>query len=371
MADRIELIQQANELRNWAESSGVFSQGRSVSIPAQRDQLDANLMFAASAVDTFISKPITAIGYAESGDKGQRIFIYTRRKLSIAEKKVLSENNINFPVEFRVALPFSVAIPSTAARFPPMFLDDKLMCGSSISVGNAREAGTLGALLQDTDGKMFGLSCNHVVGGCSNARVNLPIVAPAILDVAANAPNLRTIGLHKWTLPFVQGDPSAVPNYHENHDSAIFEILDNTQVSSFQGGEYDTPSEVAEPREDSRVEKVGRTTRHTTGFVESRLVGPMRIDYSLTIYHSAEENISFKGSVYFEPVYMIRAYQGLFSSEGDSGAIVVQREEGEDPSAAIGMVIGGSNSSEATYMLPLKPVLDKLGLNLVNNHNIS
>ncbi len=113
------------------------------------------------------------------------------------------------------------------------------------------------------------------------------------------------------------------------------------------------------------MEKVGRTTRHTKGFVESRLVGPQRIDYNLTIYHSAEENITFRGTVFFDPVYILRGFSGVFAIEGDSGALVVYREQGKTPSA-VGIVIGGHN--EETYMIPLKPVLEKLGLKLMSGH---
>jgi hypothetical protein len=366
VADRDQIVQAAVELRRWAELSGVFSQGRSASTTPQRDLLGAGAMFSAAAVETFVSKPITAIGYAASDRKEPRVFIYTRRKLTRAEEKKLSDNEVNAPVEFRVAQPFSVVTPSTAARFPAMFHGDRLTCGSSISIGNAREAGTLGALLRDEKGKLYGLSCNHVTGGCSNARVDVPIVAPGILDVGAGAPNPRTIGLHRRTLQFIQGDPSSVPTYLDNEDSAVFEILDADRVSSWQGLEYDTPGLAAEPEEDAPVEKVGRTTRHTNGVIESRLVGPQRIDYNLTIYHSAEENITFRGTVFFEPVYIVRGLGGTFAIEGDSGAIVVHREDGHAP-AAVGMVIGGRGNEE-TYMVPLKPVLEKFHLDLVSGH---
>ncbi len=244
---------------------------------------------------------------------------------------------------------------------------ERLCCGSSISVGNAREAGTLGALLGDERGAIFGLSCNHVTGGCSNARIDMPIVAPGILDVGAGAPDPRTIGLHRRALPFVQGDPSSVPGYRDNADAAIFKVIDPDRVTSWQGEEYDTPSQVADPEEDAPVEKVGRTTRRTKGFIESRLIGPQRVDYNLTVYHSAEENVTFKGTVFFEPVYILRGNSSSFAIEGDSGSLVVHREDGHDPAAAVGLVIGG-HGNEETYMIPLKPLLDKLGLTLVSGH---
>jgi hypothetical protein len=325
-------------------------------------------MFMAGAAEAFLSKPITAIGFAASDRKEPRLFIYTRRRLTVAEQKSLSGNETGVPIEFRVAQPFSVSTPTVAARFPAMFRDGKLTCGSSISVGNAREAGTLGAILIGKDGTLYGLSCNHVTGGCSNARARTPIVAPGILDVGADAPYPRTIGLHEAALPFIPGDPSAVETYRDNHDAAVFRILEPETVTSFQGEAYDTPGKVADPEEDAPVEKVGRTTMHTQGYVESRLVGPQRVDYTLTVYHSAEESIAFRGTVYFEPICIVRGLAGSFATEGDSGALVVTREDRRRP-VAVGIVIGGRG--EEAYVAPLKPILDKLGLKLATEHQVA
>jgi hypothetical protein len=365
-ASRTDVVAKAEALRRWAELSGVFSQGRSAMTLAPVDGAAAPIMFSGSAVDTFSAKPITAIGFAASTRRGPRLFVYTRRKLTKAEqKKLVDSSKLDLPLEFRVATPFSVTTPSAAPPTTDMFRKKRLTCGSSISIGNNREAGTLGALLRDSKEKLFGLSCNHVTGGCSNARVNMPIVSPGILDVAADGPHLFTLGLHARALQFIQGDPSSVPSYKDNCDTAAFEILEDNSVSSWQGGFYDTPAIVADPEEDALVEKVGRSTRHTKGIIESRLVGPQRIDYNLTVHHSAEENIVFRGSVFFEPIFMVRGTSGDFAREGDSGALVVTRENGKDPTA-VGMIIGGRAGE--SYMVPLKPLLNKLGMKLVTGH---
>jgi len=59
-------------------------------------------------------------------------------------------------------------------------------CGSSISVGNNRAAGTLGCLVRDAAGTIYGLSNNHVSGACSYAPTGLPILAPGVLDISPN-----------------------------------------------------------------------------------------------------------------------------------------------------------------------------------------
>ena len=368
MTSRAHVERAALAVRRWAETAGVFSQGRASLASPQTDLSSAPSMFAAGAAETFAFKPITAVGFAASSRREPRVFIYTRRRLTKAEEASLRDNGLDVAVEFRVAQPFAVVSPSTAARFPAMFEGDRLTCGSSISVGNAREAGTLGALLVDADGTFFGLSCNHVTGGCSNARLEVPIVAPGILDVGAGSPFPRTIGLHRRALPFVPGDPSSVPTYVDNSDAAVFAVLDAGRVSSRQGDAYDTPGGTADPTEDAPVAKVGRTTRHTVGFVESRIVGPQRIDYNVTVYHSAEENIAFRGTLFFEPVFILRGFGGSFATEGDSGALVIDTTSPQKP-VAVGLVIGGRGNEE-TYMIQLKPILKRLNMKLVSGHGL-
>jgi len=359
---------EAQRLRTWAEQAGVFSQGRASAPFVPADALQGNAMFSASAAQTFASKAITAVGFANSERRPPRIFVYTRRRLTKAEEAQLSENALEFPLEFRVAQPFSVSTPSKAATFAAMFRNDRLTCGSSISIANDRTAGTIGALLKDAAGDLYGLSCNHVTGGCSNARLLAPIVAPGIMDVGPGAPDPRTIGHHHRSLPFLQGDPSAIRAYKNNSDTAVFKILHPDQLTSWQGHAYDTPTVIEDPEEDAPVEKVGRSTHHTKGIIESQLVGPLRMDYNATIYHSAEENIVFRGSVFFDPVFIVRGSGGTFSIEGDSGALVVRREEGSNaPEAAVGLVIGGRGDQE-TYIIPLKPALDALKMSLVSAH---
>lgn len=357
-------VAEAIRLRRWAEAAGVFAQGRAA-CPSPVEPIPAEAMFSAAATAALLAKPITAIGVAASGRAEPRLFVYTRRRLTRAERRELADGGLSTPLEFRVARPFGVDPPIAAARPPPPRRDGRLACGGSIGVGNAREAGTLGALVRDRDGRLLGLSCNHVTGGCSNARLGLPIVAPGILDVGADAPMPRTVGFHARTLPLVPGDPSAVAGWRDNTDAALFRIRDEADASSAQGEAFDTPAATADPSEDATVAKVGRTTGLTRGVVESRIVGPQRIDYALTVHHFAEENVVFRGAVFFEPVFVVRGTSGDFAAEGDSGALVVECDDAGVPLAAVGLVIGGRGGEE-TLMVPLPPILDRFGVSLVS-----
>lgn len=145
-------------------------------------------------------------------------------------------------------------------------------CGSSISVGNARAAGTLGCLLRNAAGQLFGLSNNHVTASCNYAPVGLPVVAPGILDVSPTNPPPFTLGFHRAQLPMQMGDPTIV-NATANHDAAIFELMGNAPVSSMQQNHYDTPTSSVDLVPGMDVQKVGRTSELTAGKVLAEIVG--------------------------------------------------------------------------------------------------
>jgi hypothetical protein len=366
-----DLRSRALSLRSWAESSGLLRAGSFVAGgTSPTSPLDTEL-FSASAAAAFVRKPITAFGINRARAGSGVIVIYTVRPLGISEKQQLSSSySGGQELEFQVAKPLlldpsvSPAIPSTLPALGP---GGAYTCGRSISLGNVREAGTMGCLLEAPDGKLYGLSANHVTGGCSSARPGTPIVAPGILDVTAGHLDPRTLGHHIRALALVPGHPSTV-DPRRNRDAAVFAILNPEAISSMQGNAYDTPAVVEDPVEDAIVEKFGRSTGLTTGVVESEIVGPHPVTYRSTVYYSAEESAEFRGLVYFEPVYVLRGTSGPFATNGDSGALVTMIAEGRR--LAVGILFSGRGSDES-YMLPLKPILSDLGMTIVSGHGIS
>src|SRR5580692_1541613 len=252
---RADLRAEAKAVREWAEQRQIFHAiGGAVYRPPNAGGHGVE-MFSASGAETLSRKPITAVGINPvRGEKGT-VVVYTARPLTLAERSDLVES---YPreaaVEFKVARPLTLD-PGSAAAAAPVNLAKRwkrYTCGGSISLGNVREAGTLGCLLKDKDGKIYGLSANHVTGGCSNARPGSPIVAPGIKDVGAGQPDPRTIGYHTRAGAFVAGDPSSVA-VARNTDAAIFELIAPKEISSWQGDHYDTPTVVGDPVEDAPV----------------------------------------------------------------------------------------------------------------------
>jgi hypothetical protein len=367
MAEKRTLRDQALSIRKWADRRGLLHAGSYVGGAIYAGPIEAE-PFSATAAETFVRKPITAVGINSArGPKGS-IVVYTARPLTAKERDELQEDfKGDRDLDFQVARPLILdptVLPAITMSKEDLGRGGRYTCGRSISIGNVREAGTLGALLADNAGSIFGLSANHVTGGCSSARPGAPIVAPGILDVGAGNLDPRTIGHHFKALPLVPGDPSAVA-VEKNRDAAVFQILNDRTVSSMQGSAYDTPSSVGDPREEAQVEKFGRTTSLTRGIVESEIVGPHPVTYKSTAYHSAEESVDFRGLVYFQPVFVVRGTSGPFAMTGDSGALVTSSQAGKR--TAVGLVFSGRGADES-YILPIKPILGDLGMKLVTGH---
>jgi hypothetical protein len=302
------------------------------------------------------------------------MFVYTQAILARRDQEAIAETyQGKSHLEFKVLKSFKAA-PGTSSIGGvqrPRRINGYIPCGSSISLAVMRDAGTLGALVR-VKNELYGLSANHVTGGCSNAPFGSPILFPGILDVAPGVEDPLTIGHHHLGLEMSHGNPNPQISAHQNLDAAIFSIRDPDTITSLQGDFYDTPNQVEkdlELLEDLDVEKVGRTTGHTKGFIESLIVGYQPLSYKLKIFVSSSEQIPFEGIVYYWPTYLIRAEEGRrFAEEGDSGAIVVSRlTNGNQTRKAVGLLIGGE--ADGALMLPLDPILKKFDAELVSGYN--
>lgn len=240
-------------------------------------------------------------------------------------------------------------------------------CGSSVSVGNARLAGTLGCLLRDPiTGEMFGLSNNHVTGGCNYAPIGLPIVVPGIMDVTPDNPLPMTIGTHARQLPMLMGDPSQV-NSALNRDAAVFKLINTDALSSMQQNHYDTPSAHLPLAVGMEVQKVGRTSELTHGIVQAQVLGPLAIGYAAPHYN-------FNGSIFFDPLFVVHGIGDRFSDGGDSGSLLTH-VDAAGKRYAVGIVIGGCADNSApgqklSLVAPIEPILAEFALELVSGHNV-
>lgn len=352
----------------WAVSQGLFP--TSVMAPSVPDDAVGQFMPEVSEMGRAVLRA-KGIHQIVINEAQHRILVLTKRAKPSKKQLALLPTEIGHSkVEYLQGASSEVGGTPPTARGKPFYVVrvadvDRYACGGSVSLGNALDAGTMGALVQNVDGALFGLSNNHVTGGCNYAASQMPVMAPGVLDVSPLGFDPRTLGYHEISLPLVAGLPGTA-NVADNLDAAIFKIRDEATVSSMQGEVYDTPTEVWALTDDMAVEKVGRTTGHTMGKVVGLAHGPVGIHYN-----TQGVGYSFAGQVYFDPVWIVEGQGGAFSDHGDSGSLVTSVVDGVR--VAVGLLIGGMKGQQGrdfTFVVPIEAVLNRLNVRLVGGHNV-
>ena len=209
-------------------------------------------------------------------------------------------------------------------------------CG--VSVGHQRvTAGTLGCLVQDSQGTRYILSNNHVLADCNSGTIGDPIVQPGPADGGTVVRDVIA-ELAMWK-PLLFGNSET--NYI---DAAIAKLTDPSSVQpGIQKIGLIKPVEVAASVGQS-VHKHGRTTGHTTGVIG---------DVSLDTF------VNYNGRrAWFENQIVIDTAD--FSLEGDSGSLIVN-----DPSnEAVGLLFAGDGTL-LTLATPIDEVLAEFNVRLV------
>ena len=360
-------------LYTWAMQHSVLSDD------AMRDAVnmvgDASLIpFNEAQAEFFRTRKIAKITHTRKGSRhtfsiATRLPIArTKRDKLIAEfARLYAEQK--FSLEVVVSKPFKID-QNVQSTFNPVYMHaGRIACGSSIGLGNQRNAGTLTALAKTQEGKLIGISCNHVTGGCNTASVGTPIVSPGIQDVSPDNHEITVIGLHDSTGPMSQGLPQ-VFDITTNCDIAFFEIVDQAIMTSMQGagpGSYDTPTSFAKVKESLRVKKWGRSTDRTRGEISKIVTEPEYIDYNVVSYYGPASSQVFKGTVYYGELYEVESLSvNGFSAGGDSGSLVVTDEDGAEK--IVGILIGGNNVK--SYVLPLQKILKRMKIDIQGGINI-
>lgn len=360
----------ADLFQRWAGTEGFLADNLGVGPDVSKAEAALVKPITPAGKGILRTKQIQAVIFNEAAGK---VTVLLRRPVpALKNVKLLPSFVDTIPIEYRQGVPNLVGDGVTMPTSGPIYQIrhiagvDHYTCGSSISVGNCRDAGTLGCLVRNEAGKLFGLSNNHVSGSCSFAEVGLPILAPGVHDVAAKSLPPFTIGFHEQALPLVAGAPANI-DHSKNLDAAVFEIRDENLVSSYQGNSYDTPFKTAPLQPEMIVEKVGRTTGLTAGTVLGQLNGAVFIPYNAPLF-------DFSGRVYFDGLFAISGKSDLFSDHGDSGSLVTC-VDGEGQRVAVGIVVGGMTDSRApggklSLVLPIERILAELKVKLVAGHNI-
>lgn len=354
----------------WAQRNGILADN----VLVEHGGDHSLAPFNGEMVEFFRTRKIVRVEIGR-----QRLTIYSRLPIAKTKKAALQrafeaayqKKGIRLYVDS--SRPFKVDNAlQTYGRFEPVRKHgDAICCGSSIGLGNQRNSGTLTALATDENGNFFGLSCNHVIGGCSIAQPGTPIVSPGIQDVSVENNQLIVIGDYARPAQMAQGLPS-VTGVHRNRDLACFQVRNAMQLSSLQGSgdsAYDTPTKFTKPKDGMAVKKWGRSTSLTHGEISyiDKSRRPEPIEYNVTCYYGPMNSQVFKGTVYFDEVYEVTPFGKPFSLGGDSGALVVS-DQANQKEKVVGIIVAGEKHK--SILLPLKPALDELKLSLVAGHNV-
>lgn len=354
----------AEEVRRWALSNrmmGNFPVSPPVDLATIRNIFGT--VGVPAAVKTLQHRGVSYIGINE---KLSEIIIFTKKNLSATERRsferiILKSRGEDITFSFVQSSIAHVGRDLDPPVGVPTFemLNGRFTCGSSIYIASEKGAGTLGCLVRDKAGTLYGLSNNHITGGSNYAEPGLPIVAPGMADVAAGAQDPETIGHHRRAYPFVDGLPEVV-DAAGNLDAAIFEIKDPNRVCSMQRKRYDTPTDCLPLEVGMVVEKVGRTSSLTKGEVIAELFGFWPVQYDVDV-------IGGKKIIYFSSMFAIEGKVNLFSYSGDSGSLIVYKDS-DEKRFAVGIVVAG-NTEGITFALPFDRILTHFDVELVSGHN--
>lgn len=322
---------------------GVESSASSV-VPAAATSLATH-----KAVAGFYGLSVRGVGYTEGELVEPRCYVYLTRSTRKHEKN-LPDRVGDVPVVMRKVGSMQVKPELASATAGSGYAHqsaDKVTCGVSIAPGGAPLAGTLGAYLRNSDGGTYLLSNNHVIGGCNHLPMGHPITAPSGIDVRPGSPPIIQVATLSTLRELRSGAHTYVPT--QRTDAALASVTSRERISSMQGTYYDTPEAVASPVAGMVVQKVGRTTRHTVGRVESK------VPYLLPIPYKSKD---FTAMVNFAEVWVVASTsEEPFALQGDSGALVVN----EDASAAVGLLFASSNDGQRAFVTSLPDALHDLG----------
>lgn len=354
----------ALKLKSWAASKGILTH-------EPPDDLDAYLVEdlgdvvdvpnAATAEGVLRHRRINFIGVNHTDES---IVVFTHLKTTKSEIDALpSRTEEGYQISYIKGHAPAVKSPKPGPTFfgPCDLHNNRYTCGSSVFSGNKIGAGTLGALVRDAQGVMYGLTNNHVTGGCSYSEPGLPVVAPGPMDISAQNRDPFTIGHHHSVLQLRTGTPDNV-DVSQNLDAALFKIANEDLVSSMQRRHFDTPNQTVQAQDGMSVQKVGRTTNLTGGTIIAHSVGTEQVEYAVPEYN-------FRSNVYFTNIFVVQSLASPFGDRGDSGSLVVTLlPNGER--AAIGIVFAVSPDRQLCFVAPIDSVLGAFNVTLVSNHNV-
>ncbi|HET6681096.1 MAG TPA: hypothetical protein VFG84_07830 [Gemmatimonadaceae bacterium] len=225
-----------------------------------------------------------------------------------------------------------------SAPAPTSFFNRPVPIG--VSTGNANEcaAGTIGARVS-SGSNTYALSNNHVFARENEGNIGETIYQPGRYDLGCATGSQYVLGtLASFQTIKFDGTNNTV-------DAALAAVgsnLGNATTSAGYGVPGSTPVTATVGM---AVQKCGRTTNCTTGFVNAVSV-TVNVGYS-------------SGTARFVNQIWIKGSKGAFSKAGDSGSLIVTNDSDASP---VGLLFAGGRQD--TFANPIGAVLSALNVSI-------
>jgi len=194
--------------------------------------------------------------------------------------------------------------------------------------------GTLGSLVQDSSGKQYILSNNHVLARSGVAKVGDNIAQPGLIDNFCRA--AETVA-----------NFTVAPKLGSNVDAAIAELVPGKMKSDGSIEDIGTISSILRtPSVGLSVAKSGRTTGLTTGSISSTNTS-VSVQYQEGCGKGRKFTVSYTNQVVVSG--------NSFSAGGDSGSLIVTNDGAHQP---VGLLFAGSKTS--TIANPIQSVVTQV-----------
>lgn len=305
-------------------------------------------------------EPVNGIAVGRKRVQGKEtedlaIIVYVNRKLGLGRLPLLNR------------IPATVSIPDAQAsggvlefitdvqeaRFGALPLTGRMRpAPSGVSIGHRNiTAGTLGGLVRDVEtGDVVILSNNHVLANANDADLGDPILQPGPADGGVDPDDRIALLSGFVALDFSDGAENRVDAAIATPFDADDLLFDTIDIGPTTPGEA---REVQEADLGRYVQKTGRTTAHTQGFIQA-VFGTVRVDYDLMRTATFVDQIIVSQSPAEEE----------FSDGGDSGSLVYDADN-----RCVGLLFAGSPAGDGeparTILNPIGAVLISLGLELL------
>ncbi len=231
-----------------------------------------------------------------------------------------------------------------------------LRIGCSVA-HQASRTGTIGCFVKDNQtNETCILSNNHVLANVNLANVAEPVLQPGPMDGGSVGDNtvaklIRFVDIKLGGQAANEVDCAIASLAANGPQVDARAVCDNTGATF--GNPLATQAALAYP--EMPVEKIGRTTGHTNGYVRDVNVCNLIVEMRPGSYAKFDGQIAFHSTIQNEK----------FSDNGDSGALIMSDQH--EPVALLfaGSSEGGANGLGITYGNPIDRVLSSLSVSIM------